>query len=825
MSALSIDALRPAFEASGGRVVITSPTGSGKSTRVPRWGAGPVLVVEPRRVACRALAQWVATEAGETLGEAVGYHVRDERRASSSSRILFATPGIVLRMLGPSAGRARSPHPPGVASGPRLSAPRRRALDALERFETILLDEVHERRLDTDLLMALLRDSFPGRLVAMSATLDGDRLASYLGGAHLRAEGRAHPVQIGYCPGAALLPSPEGLEGRLLEALRLALEGPGDVLVFLPGKREILEARRALEREPELRALSILELHGGLSLAEQSRVLRAGGGRRVVLATNVAETSLTVPGVGAVIDSGLVRRTRYHQGRAYLTLVPIAMDAAEQRAGRAGRVAAGRCLRLWSESARLEPRTPPEVHRESLVPLLLGAAVTGRPLETLLMFDPPKAHALADAHAELLALDAIEAGGGLRPIGEELFRLPLEPRLGRLLIEARSERDRGLAEGDDACLDAMIELVAALGIGRPLFRRAPPSTELPRDPAANPCDAIAILELMRSASPAPASADAGALAEARALAQRLRRTLGIERSGGGRPIDRGALIRVALAADPRCAHVARIRGRRVAFSNGGTELELARQSAAFGREGVEALLVLESRAFGSGERERRLRITCAMPLPLAQLARHGLGEDRLAGVSLERGRIVARIERVYAGKVLECREQIPQGAAAREAIAALHLRGSLFKGALRESRDRLEARALVARLAGGRLGQIHDLSSLSNPPPTHREWLLERLASLGLEEAADLALLSEQDLLYPELPAHLRELLDREFPRRVDVGDAIYAVEYDLERRQVLLKIVRGGRESPPPLGYLPRFEGLRVCVEAGRRIHVLRGR
>ena len=348
---LPIESLRPAFDDAfrAGPVVVSAPTGSGKSTRVPAWllaGASPsrpVWVIEPRRVACRALASRVASEEGSRLGGRVGYRVRDDDRTSAETQLVFATPGIALRQL----ADVRACH-------------------------AVVVDELHERRLDVDLLLALLRHERTAGLVVMSATFAGDEIAAGLGGTHLHAEGRMFPVRITHVGDRP--PDRQELVERVEAALARAANDPGDVLVFLPGKGEI---HAVYERLAPRRDITTLTLHGGLTLDEQARVFEPAQKRKVILCTNVAETSLTVPGVGVVIDSGLVRRTRYHQGRGFLTLMPIADDSAEQRAGRAGRTAPGVCYRLWSQATRLSPSTPPEVHRESLVPLVLGAAGAG----------------------------------------------------------------------------------------------------------------------------------------------------------------------------------------------------------------------------------------------------------------------------------------------------------------------------------------------------------------------------------------------------------------------------------------------------------------
>ncbi|MEY2929420.1 MAG: hypothetical protein RL033_169, partial [Pseudomonadota bacterium] len=353
---LPIQAIRAEFALAQqrGPVVLTSPTGSGKSTEVPRWCEGRVLVVEPRRLACRSLATRVAELEGSRLGEAVGYVVRDEHVANDRTRIVFATPGMVLRPRGLL---------DGVGSG--------------------ILDEFHERSLEIDLLLALLLQERvlaerARGLVVLSATLEGERVSRHVGGVHLHAPGRVFPVEIRYLPGHGSLPDPADLASRVAHAVSTAAADPGDILVFLPGKAEIEDCAHAL-RGP----FSLVPLHGGLTLQEQQRAFERTPRRKIILATNVAETSLTVPGVGVVIDAGLVRQTLYQNGRASLTLTPIAEDSAAQRTGRAGRTAPGVCYRLWNAAATLQATTLPEIHRGSLVPLVLTAAAWGQRVESL----------------------------------------------------------------------------------------------------------------------------------------------------------------------------------------------------------------------------------------------------------------------------------------------------------------------------------------------------------------------------------------------------------------------------------------------------------
>jgi ATP-dependent helicase HrpB len=777
---LPVHAIREAFDAAlvERPVVLTSPTGSGKSTEVPRWCPGRVLVIEPRRIACRSLAARVAELEGTALGDGVGYLVRDERAASDATRIVYATPGVALR---------------------------NRSL--LESASTVILDEFHERGLETDLLLALLLRDRRAGLAVMSATLEGERVASHVGGVHLTASGRAFPVDVRHLPGRDVLPDASDLPARVHAALQQAESDPGDVLVFLPGKAEIVACMDAL-RGP----FTLVPLHGGLSLDEQRRAFERTSRRKVVLATNVAETSLTIPGIGVVIDSGLVRQTRYHDGRAFLALGPIAEDSAAQRAGRAGRTAPGVCYRLWSQAARLHAVTPPEIHREPLATLVLTAAAWGERVEDLRLLDAPTPHALQAARDELAAWGALRPDGAVSEGGRALFALPVEPHHARLLVAAR----------EHGCQGDMIDLVSVLSVGRPLFTAVPSELAPDDDLRAAGCDAVAAIRALRAARPSDHGASGFVVQEARLARARLRRLLDLpERPPQPAAIDRERLARAAVGADPRLCHVAPRHGRKDCFSNGGTELELARESAAQNARDVQAVLALDTRAFGVG-REARVLITCAMPVTPSLLVQAGLGRDRLGSVQLDKKRVVATIERVYAQRVLATREETPRGELARAALVDLMTRGSLFRDTIATTRERLERSALAQKLAArGRPAGL----ALDAPSPPLPEWLLARVCALGVESGDDLALLSASDFLAPELPYEIRDELDREYPPTVSVGDATYRAEYDLDRSQVLLRMVKGSRREPPPLSYLPKFAGLSICVEGPRGVSVLRGR
>jgi len=400
-------------------VVLRAPTGAGKTTRVPpavlgAVGAGLVVMLEPRRVAARAAARWMASELGEQVGQRVGYQIRLDRRASAATRILVITEGVLVRML------QDDPFLTGVAA--------------------IIFDEFHERSLSADLALAMarkvqreVRDDL--KLLVMSATLDPAPIAAWLGDAAVvESEGRRYPVEVRYArPGPA-----RPLEAEVRDAVVDVLDSTaGDVLVFLPGVADIRRCGEALDVERRLGAVTVLPLHGGLDGAAQDAALRGGPQRRVVLATNVAETSVTVEGVRTVIDSGLVKSLRHDPatGLDHLGLRQVSLASAEQRAGRAGREAPGLCVRLWTEHRHrtLEPRELPEVHRVDLTGAVLELLAWGEadPM-AFPWFEAPEPSAVERAMTLLRQLGATD-GRGLTPQGRRLAALPVHPRLGRML--------------------------------------------------------------------------------------------------------------------------------------------------------------------------------------------------------------------------------------------------------------------------------------------------------------------------------------------------------------------------------------------------------
>ena len=416
------------------RLVLEAPPGAGKTTQVPPalldapWLAGRrIVMLEPRRIAARAAAQFMAAQHGEEVGQTVGYRIRFESKVSGATRIEVVTEGILTRL---------------IQDDPELSG-----------IGAILFDEFHERHLAGDLGLALALDVQATlrpdlRLLLMSATLDGERIARWLDAPRLSSPGRSYPVRIEYPPARAQ----ETPEHHLARVTRQALEeNEGDVLVFLPGRREIARAQALLDNTlpaPVGRAYEreIIALHGELSLAEQQAALAPAepGTRRVVLATNVAESSVTLPGIRAVIDAGLAREPRFdpNSGFSRLETVAISQASADQRAGRAGRVAAGTAYRLWPQSRRLDAARTPEIAQAELSGVALELAAWGIGAgsdATLRWLDPPPAGALAQARELLLALGALEADGRISPLGRRMLELGATPRLAAAALRAPPE--------------------------------------------------------------------------------------------------------------------------------------------------------------------------------------------------------------------------------------------------------------------------------------------------------------------------------------------------------------------------------------------------
>ena len=406
---------------SHGAAILTAPTGSGKSTQVPQFLAelfpGRILVLQPRRLAARMLAERVSQECGSPLGGFVGFQTRYERLFSAKTRILFLTEGILTRML---------------LDGSPLSD-----------VSCIVFDEFHERSLNTDLGLAMAREQLrrsgsKTRIVVMSATMEAGPVSKYLDDAPIvRGTGRTHPVDISYCDQKTKLLGPMQAAAATLRDC-LASRAEGDFLVFMPGGYEIRKTIECCSRTAYPEPLEFLPLYGDLPPSEQRRVMEPASRRKIIVATNIAETSLTIPGVRHVIDSGLARVSHFDAARGIdaLETEGIARDAAEQRAGRAGREAPGTCRRLWTwlEHSAKPSRTPPEILRVDLAEAVLAVHAFGfRNPDDFPWFETPPPKMVAGAEQLLRSLGFLDHDGDLTGLGRRLAAVPAHPRLALLL--------------------------------------------------------------------------------------------------------------------------------------------------------------------------------------------------------------------------------------------------------------------------------------------------------------------------------------------------------------------------------------------------------
>ena len=744
-SGLPIEEVLPALRAALAdhrSVVLQAPPGAGKSTVVPlalleeRWARGKRLIMlEPRRLAARAVAQRMAQTLRESVGQTVGYRMRLDTKVSRDTRIEVVTEGVLTRML---------------QSDP-----------SLEGVAALIFDEFHERSLQADLGLALAIDARENltpdlKLVVMSATLDGERVAALLENAPIvSAQGRMYPVETRFAgKGAPLLPDPtaargfqESPERHVAQIAHAALvEEPGDVLVFLPGAREIRRVQTLLQEKIQassnLPAVSILPLFGDLSAGEQDAALvpSAGGARKVVLATNIAETSLTIPGVRIVVDSGLVRRSVFDPatGMSRLETQRVSRASADQRQGRAGRVEAGVCYRAWSEGAHrsLAPFSPPEIADADLAPLALDLANWGiRDIGELRFLDPPPAAMLSSARDLLAHLGAIDAQGRITAHGQEMAQLGVHPRLAHMLLRARDIGSLALAADFAAVLSERDLLRGAMG--------------------ARDADIRTRLDLLRSDRGSP-GVDRGAVERARRMARELVRRLGRDNKQAGHDVsDAGVLL--AFAYPDRIGRRRTGSEARYTLANGRGAHFAEAQS--LGRQEFIVAVDLD-------DRERDARILLAAPLGREDIEAHfGDRLERAASVewnSREQAVIARRVVRLDA-MVFEEQPlpEVPVEAARAAMLAGIRELGLDALSWTRDARDLQARREFVRRnLPAGTGEQAKDWPAVDDASlaASLDTWLGPWLD--GVTRRDHLARVS--------LPDSLRALLSWEQQRRLD---------------------------------------------------------
>ncbi|MGW3171211.1 ATP-dependent helicase HrpB [Streptomyces sp. NPDC001153] len=762
----ALPALTEALE-DGGTAVLVAPPGTGKTTLVPLVlaglaGGGParrIVVAEPRRIAARAAARRMAWLLGEKPGESIGFTVRGERAVGRHTRVEVVTTGVLLQRL------QRNQELPGV--------------------DVVVLDECHERHLDADTAAAFLWDVRQAlrpelRLVAASATTDAEGWARLLGGAPVvGAEGVAHPVEVVWAPPARPVRPPHGMRvdpallAHVASTVRRALaERDGDVLCFLPGVGEIARVAGQLGA---LGDVDVLQVHGRASAAVQDAVLSPAGRRRVVLATSVAESSLTVPGVRVVVDSGLAREPRvdHARGLSGLTTIRASRAAGRQRAGRAGREAPGAVYRCWSEAedGRLPAFPAPEIKVADLTAFALQAACWGDPdASGMALLDPPPGGAMAAARSALTAVGAVDSVGRATPVGERLARLGVHPRLGRALLDT---------SGGGA------EVVALL------------SEEVPRDYGD---DLAGALRRARRGGDAYAARWAAEVRRLRAVSQeshvpdRRRRPEGAVQVGPGTGDDQLTGLVAALAFPER---VARLDGGSYLMASG-TRAELQEGSGLRGAPWI--VVAVADRPSGTGH--ARVLLGAAVTEDVARAAAGALLDER-DEVRWAGGDVVARhVERLGA---IELAVQPLKDA------APAFVRAALLEGLRQEGLGVLrwspEAEVLRQRLAFLRTHLGEPWPDVSDDALHARvdDWLEPELSRA--RRRADLGRIDAGQALARLLPWATGEAarLDELAPERITVpsGSRIRIDYRDPERPVLAVKLQEmfGLRETPAVAG------------------------
>lgn len=714
--------------------VLQAPPGAGKTTRIPlvllnqSWLAGKsIVMLEPRRLAAANAARWMASTLGEDAGETVGYAIRFERRVSNKTRVEVVTEGILTRR---------------IQNDPLL-----------EGVGLVIFDEFHERNLNSDLALSLCLDAQRGlrpdlKILVMSATLDCAPVAGLLGNAPIvSSEGRSFPVDIRYEER-----DPEGkLPVMVASAVKRALsETEGDILAFLPGVGEIRRCKEILDEalahspSPPL----VLPLHADLPFRDQERAILPAARRKVVLATTIAETSLTIDGVRVVVDSGWSRQPRYDaaSGLDRLVTVRVSRASADQRAGRAGRQGPGVCYRLWSRHVQqgLVPFTPPEIKTTDLSRLVLELACWGvSDPYALAWLDPPPAAAWQEGAALLVRLCALDPKGMITALGREMADLPTHPRLARLLVEAH--REHASALGCD---------IAALLGERDIFGRD--GREGRREGTASDLiDRLEALEAWRRNGTTAMfpGIDRGGCAAVERAATYWRRQLHVNKGSVSHdPVLIGRLLAVAWPDRIAFAREAGDGGYLLANGKGA---RLSPRSAVHNEPCIVAVVVE-----GGGQGDGKIHLASALDLAtFRSLFVRQIESVRSVSWDRGAGRVVARLEERFGALVLESK---PASPSPEESVMALiqGLREWQGLGVLNWTRDALQFRARVAFMSRAFSNEGWPDLSDSKLLETLSDWLGPHLA--GVRSLAQLASL---DLLPP-----IKDMLTWEQQRRLEEG-------------------------------------------------------
>ena len=812
-------------------MIVTAETGSGKSTRIPQWMSQtlqkPILVVEPRRIACRSLASYLSRTREEPVGVSVGYTIQFENRTGPDTQIVFATPGVVLRML-----QQNSAFP----------------------FGGVILDEFHERNWETDVIATLLRSrrndgTLRIPVIVTSATIDAKRLQKKFNISLMHAEGRNFPVRIEYHEEPAA-PSMESLSERVASALReiCSRNQQGDVLVFLPGKKEIEGCYRYLSENFEREPLELFRVHGSLSTQEISDTYDFVSKRRkIYLSTNVSETSITLPNIHYVVDSGLLRTKIHQKGHSALAVVRSNEGSLRQRAGRAGRVAPGCCIRIFSARYQPEKEGQPEIGRIDLDDLVLQSAAGGLNINDIALAPWPSAppdFAINAAAERLSHRGLVDKSGVLTDKGREFARMPVSAEHASMLFETPPH-----------LVDTIADLVAH--IQRPSALLNPlhhlpkgerEDVEFARTTFFTECtnEVSMVLKCIACGDANELHLNKNTLRDTRARAQHIRRWLSDrrERVEGTLPV-MDELITFLLMRVPEKAYALRQRSEKKRkgnpegaqpWANGQQELWVtpflkpgytheAKPSAPV------AGLVLSEFWIGEtyGQKVRGIG-RLLLPCTAEQLLKAGLGQRRITDakvVKIENTyRVEARSVIEFAGRELSQSTQELSGADALPWMARSILGGQMYA----RIGDRIHEDFHIWRV-------LHEVG-LSDPQGREVEplkfssaeaYLEHVFLDIGIESPSDLELVEENEL-WPKMVNGFglyddeREKLLKEFPLTWSHQGASYTIKVLEKGKLIQLEPANASAKKggDPPKEFLPRFRGARVVYQkASRRVRL----
>ncbi|CAH1528660.1 DEAD/DEAH box helicase [Vibrio harveyi] len=780
MSQLPIDSLQAEFDqlVNHHHLVVEAETGSGKSTRLPLWSAnhGRVLVIEPRRIACTSLAEFLADQSGQPIGKQIGYAIKLHAHYDENTKVVFVTPGVALRWF---------------------------AEDKLASFDIVMVDEFHERRWDIDLLTAILKQEKQHRLIVTSATLEGEKLANYLDAKRLRSEGRCFPVTVTHRSlDSRYLPNKKGCENDVVRTVKEALEDEeGDILVFLPGRKEITQCAQMLQN---INDVMIVKLHASVSDEERHHALTVQNQRKVVLATNVAETSLTIPNIRVVIDSGLERRTVQRNGRTALTLTHISKASAAQRMGRAGRVAEGACIRLFGEHAPLELVTPPELHREELVEPMLAAACCGYRLSELQFLDALPEKSLLSASQTLRGMEAIDQQGDVTEHGKKVYPLPIDALFADLVTRMQTKSEK----------EAMIDLAAALSVPAQLHQlQGGESAEALAQEEPFGCDASLMIRLVRGEQLPGVNVDVSVLEEAQGLAKQMREVFELPELDVASRYKRDELTKAIAKLHPELVFVRRER-RRDALGNGLMEMVVGRNSRFSDKS--EAALVLDSHSVpGRGVKQTLNLASVMLPVSLALLRELELGEWQQGETNYEEEVPRATMHLIYAGRTICTEYQALQGEVAVQSIVEMIDEQALLPGFAPLRKQQIQHWKIYNALG---LNQTPvDKSMLDDL--SFSTWLVEQLETLGVESVEDIELFDADDIPFEGIPDWEYQDFAEQFPLKLVLAELKLDVEYFVSRKLVHVIYTEGNRKGDPKRWELPRWSGWKVQYKKASRV------